>query len=387
MSCRPSNMLGWAVAVLAVGCVAGAGFAQSIPLTPTAQASGAIITHEQGIEFVTVGAPGGVANAPWAGNGLAGDQNIGRGSVGYDYRVGRFEVTTAQWVEFFNAAYGRPESEQLPHLLPPSFWGASTDFSYQGPGRRWAVRAGREMNPVGNISWRMAAMYCNWLHNDKRTDRAAFLSGAYDVGTFGVNALGGLDDQRTRSVGARYFIPSADEWIKAAHWDPNRFGAGQGGYWQYSITSDTRPLPGPPGVRVRADGIPGPDPNGLFAQVNAGWDSGDFPNTGPFAILLGAYANVQSPWGLLDVGGATTEWNERAFLNLDGQLIGRFIDGSPWNTSPGNIGADLIQASGSEFPQVSSFHFGFRIAAAVPAPGPSSLVLAGVLAAFRRRRT
>jgi hypothetical protein len=31
----------------------------------------------------------------------------------------------------------------------------------------------------------MAAMYCNWLHNNQSTDRQAFLNGAYDVSTFG----------------------------------------------------------------------------------------------------------------------------------------------------------------------------------------------------------
>ncbi len=73
-----------------------------IPLSPTAVASGAQITFDKGIEFVTIGSPG---NAAWPGNGTIGDRAIGRGSVGYEYKIGRFEVTTNQWVDFFNAAY------------------------------------------------------------------------------------------------------------------------------------------------------------------------------------------------------------------------------------------------------------------------------------------
>jgi len=43
-----------------------------------------------GIDFVTIGAPG---NAGWAGRGRP-DQWIGRGGVSYEYRIGRFEVTS-----------------------------------------------------------------------------------------------------------------------------------------------------------------------------------------------------------------------------------------------------------------------------------------------------
>jgi len=75
-----------------------------------------------GIDFVTIGSPG---NAAWDGTGIrpGGNQRmIGRGSVGYEYRIGKFEVTTSQWVEFFNAAYDRPTNDRLPHLIPPNAW-------------------------------------------------------------------------------------------------------------------------------------------------------------------------------------------------------------------------------------------------------------------------
>ncbi|MCW5764632.1 MAG: hypothetical protein KIT68_01485, partial [Phycisphaeraceae bacterium] len=56
--------------------------APSIPLTPTAQASGAQITYQYGIEFVTI--PGSTLNAqPWQGNGTEGDRSVGRGAVSY----------------------------------------------------------------------------------------------------------------------------------------------------------------------------------------------------------------------------------------------------------------------------------------------------------------
>lgn len=60
------------------------------------------IDPQSGIDFVTVRALG---NAPWPGGGTPQTNgNIGRGSVGYEYRIGRTEVTRVHRVEFFNAA-------------------------------------------------------------------------------------------------------------------------------------------------------------------------------------------------------------------------------------------------------------------------------------------
>jgi hypothetical protein len=244
-----------------------------------------------GIDWVTIGA---VGNQPWQGNGTPGDRAVGRGGVNYEYKIGRFEVTTSQWVEFFNAAYDRPAADRLPHLLPPQFWGAAGTTPNTPGGLRWRVPAGNEMVPVGDISWRMAAMYCNWLHNGKSAERSAFLNGAYDVSTFRYTPGGRFMDQLTHHPDARYWIPTWDEWLKAAHYDPNKPNPDgtRGGWWTYSNGSDSPLVYGPAGVLV----------NGVLAQANAGWDDRDFPGFNPFAIRLGAYATT-SPFGLYDVAG------------------------------------------------------------------------------------
>lgn len=289
-------------------------------------------------------------------------------------------MTTAQWVEFFNAALDRPASDRLPHVFPPGAWGA-VGAPAQNGGQRFRVPAGNEMRPVGNemrpvgnISWRMAAMYCNWLHNDKSSDRAAFLNGAYDVSTF--SYIGNIfQDQLTHHSGARYWIPTWDEWIKAAHYDPNRHGEGQGGYWAYSTTSDDQPIFGPPGAF------------GGLAQTNCCWDQLTHPGMNPFAIPLGAYPTVQSPWGLLDASGATSEWTEHYRIGSGGVRI-RVLDGTAWSTASGSIVGDHVRTqSADDFPSISTYDYGFRIAGAVPTPGTSALMLAwGVSLMARRRR-
>ena len=337
----------------------------------------AAIDPNSGIEFVTIGA---VNNPAWTGGG----SNNNRGSVGYVYNIGKFEVTTAQWAEFMNAALDRPATDRIPAVQYPSIWGATAVPPANAGGRRYVVPPGRENIPVGGITWRTAAIFANWLHNGKATNREAFLSGAYDVSTFGVGPNGvGFTDQLTRSPGARYWIPSLDEWMKAAHYDPNKPNADGtiGGWWQYSTSSDSPILYGPAGQFA---------PGGRPFQANGVWTSEAFPGFNPFSIPLGAYTDVVSPWGLYDVAGGTSEWTEGA-QQFTGELLPRFryLDGSAWTISNSN-GDRVGSLGGSIDPWTSNFATGLRISSSVPAPGFALIgacVVAGAGWNGRRSRT
>ncbi len=323
-----------------------------------------------GIEFVTVGDPG---NPAWTGGGF----NNGRGAVDYQFRIGKFEVTTAQWAEFMNAALDRPSTDRIPHVFAPTQWGAVGATPQNPGGQRFTVPAGREMIPTGGVNWRTSAIFCNWLHNGKGTSRESFLSGAYDVSTFG--HFGGVTftDQLTRSPGARYYIPSLDEWMKAAHWSPDRNGPGQGGWYLYSNSSDSPFRYGPPGVLI----------NGQPATANASWSDFGFPGHNPFNVPLGAYTGVVSPWGLMDVAGATSEWTEEWFRFPDEQFPRyRTFEGSAWDFGTNGLPDQVLYYRGSEFPSFSGYDMGFRVAASIPAP--SGFVILGVVSAWvaRRRR-
>jgi len=164
-----------------------------------------------GIEFVTIGSPG---NQAYTGFDPLGHVT-GRGAVDYEFRLGRMEVTTGQWMEFFNTfgdLYGT-----LGYFQPSLRWGAARDPNYQGPGERWVLGNLPDAAMVGgfNVSWRTAARYCNWLHHGKSSDPATLENGAYDISTFGFNLDGTFTDQLTHNPGARYWIPTLDEWLKA----------------------------------------------------------------------------------------------------------------------------------------------------------------------------
>lgn len=340
-----------------------------LALTPAALH--AQVDPASGIDFAAIGLPG---NAAWQGDGTPDDRAIGRGSVSYEYRIGRFEVTTSQWVEFFNAAFDRPSNDLLPHLIPPTTWGAVGTTPTTPGARRWSVPSGNEMIPVGNISWRMAAMYCNWLHNDKSASRGAFLNGAYDVSTFGYVGST-FTDQFTHSPGARYWIPTWDEWLKATHFDPNRFGPGQAGWWSSSNRTNGALTYGPPGVLV----------NGRPTEANAGWSNIEFPGFNPFAVALGSYVNVQSPWGLFDVAGGTAEWTEEVLFTNGVFPTGRRFDGSHWLGAASTNLSDWMWSTGGSFPSLSTGDLGFRIAMAVPSPS-ACVIFGGAFSLLLRQR-
>ncbi len=332
-------------------------------------------TTEYGIEFSTIGSPG---NAPWQGDPQLPTYTSGRGQVNYEYRIGVTEITSAQWLDFVNTFSMRADD-------PNRFWqvhqsGMRRDTSYTGPGFRYILdpsdpNAGNR--PVFGIDWRHAAMYTNWLHNDQSSDLSAIENGAYDTSTFtnrpagkddgGKDGEGGpnmalFNDQYTRNPDAKFWIPSLDEWLKAAHFDPDKNGQGPG-WWEYSNTSDTAPIPGYPG----------------FGETSGGIIDDPFVET----ISLLAYPDVQSPWGLFDTSGGASEWNEEVFF--PGFERGRGYEGSRAGDDLYEL-IDSINTTGGSGGISGGVDFSFRIAAAVPSPSTMGAVLmAGIFYSSRRR--
>jgi hypothetical protein len=309
-------------------------------------------------DFVTIGA---VGNAPWLGNDPLGLAH-GRGRVDYEYRIGRLEVTTSQWMEFANTYSILGGSWTF--FAKPTRWGAEVDPTYSGPGQRYRLRdvSDAARIPVNGITWRTAAQFANWLHNDKAPSIAALQDGAYDISTFSTNPNQTFNDQLTHHPGAKYWIPTLDEWIKAAHYDPNRYGAGQGGYWEYKNSSDSLATPGLPGVGETSAGLL--LPNG---------DEQDIP--------LGAYFDHVSPWGLWDTSGGMAELLEEAIW--PGAFTQRLLAGSYAGDEFWHL-RDQLAGLSSRSPNAAAHGDGLRIASSVPTPGVGSVLICLFLAHYRR---
>jgi hypothetical protein len=296
---------------------------------------------DYGHDFVTVGSPGNRGTLP-SERPNAFDPEVPIGGVAHEYRITRTEVLASQWIDFVRAY--APFYTGNPRVT--SFDGG---WTFQESDGSFRVLIGAERFP-STPSWHMAARYCNWLHNDRVNEAWAFESGAYDTSTFTQNADGTRNDQPEHSPGARYWIPTYHELIKAFYHDPDRYGPGQEGYWLYPQGSNAIPIPG--------------------VTTNAGL----FPNGNPTA---GQFPNAASPWGLLDGSGGATEFTE----TTDGVFRRRLTLGSSWQTSEVFMRTldRLDWDNGTGEPQSSN---GFRVASAVPAPQSIALLVIGC---FRAR--
>lgn len=349
--------------------------AQPLPPAP----AGVQVTTQHGIEFATVGARSNVgfpsSTVTWTGDH---NERQGRGAVSYDYRISRTEVTTGQWLEFFNTFAPRPMPANVRSALGginnlyngPSWWGAAAIAD--NPLNQTVTYALRTdvpnagMIPVSGISWRTAAMYCNWLNNNKSSDWSALLSGAYDASTWGVNADGSFTDAITHSANAQFWIPNFDEWTKAAFYDQNRFGPGQGGWWNHVNASDALPMPGFPGTTgtTTSTGIP---------------DNAPF-NAALLDIPLAAYREGMSPWGLFDTSGGAVEMVEDPTTTHWSRLTMGAAPGTLGDPSTSQLYLDIATrpffAGSVTFTGQGDPLVGLRIAGVIPIPGSSCILLA-----------
>lgn len=312
-----------------------------------------IVWHE-------VGDPG---NEAWDDEDYNYAKFYGRGQVNRRYRMSETELTVGQWVEFVRA-YG-PHAD---HPFGSELLGYFIGGRYVDGVPQYEVAEGFEDYPTFT-SWRMGARFANWMHNGRSAEAWAFESGVYDTSTFTRNDEPPpyYNDQTTRSPGARYWIPSMDEWMKAVYYDPNRYGEGQGGWWEQPNGSDT----------ILISDLP---ENG--GQTNAGLFGNLFNGGSPLAA--GSYPDVRTPWGLLDASGGLAEWTEEWRWSDYRQQ--RHLKSSNWFDDFVYGEEDWIGAQTRTWDPMQSWALGIRVAAAVPSPPFAAVgAVAFALYDFRRR--
>jgi formylglycine-generating enzyme required for sulfatase activity len=138
---------------------------------------------------------------------ISGDTNptSGYGIVNNDYRMGIYEITNAQWAALRNSL-GVPVtgSPSYAYDESPYFTGASV--------------------PTTEVSWYEAAQFVNWLNIDAGYDPAYQFTGTQGTGDYTLTVWDGTDtgydaSNPYRNSGAHYFLPTEDEWVKAAYWN------------------------------------------------------------------------------------------------------------------------------------------------------------------------
>ncbi len=229
----------------------------------------------------------------------------------------------------------------------------------------FSVAAGYANRPVNYVSFWDACRFSNWLHNGQPT-------GAQGTGTTetGAYTLGGYngDDGRTiqRNAGAKWAVPSEDEWYKAAYC---KGGSTSAGYWNYPTSSDMGP------GQDMAD-VSGNNANYYTAP-------GTYPIDPPYyTTIVGEFQNSDSPYGTFDQGGNVWEWNDESIV---ADYVGRGMRGGSFS-SLGSFVYNLHAANrGYSYPMYEYYHIGFRVVY-VPEPATLGLMAIGVLMASRRKR-
>lgn len=306
------------------------------------------------IDYVTVGDAGNAA-----------DISTGSlyGAVAYAYQIAKNETTIAQYAEFLNAAaqtdsYGLYSASMTDsHINGISQSGVSGSFTYSVP-------TGSANKPITFVSWFDAARFTNWLQNGQQTGLGAALSA--ETGAYTLN--GATSGIIVKNVGATIWIPTEDEWYKAAYYDPNQGGVSVGGYWQLANQSNTG-AGNTIGVASSAN---------YFDGDYVGSGTAIYP-TGNALTDVGAYGlNSASAYGTNDQTGNVYELNDAV---ISGSMRGR--RGGSWYS----LGYNLFSSSRYDAGPWGEYDdFGFRVAS-VPEPATILLtMLAGGVMLIRRKR-
>jgi len=279
------------------------------------------------LDFTTIGNPGNAADT------------TGYGSVGYTYRIGTYAISQNQ----IDAATASGLAN-----VTAGWWSGN--------------------QPAGGMSWYESAAFVNWLNTSTGNQAAYKLShveGSPSISLWDSFDPGYNSFNQYRNSQAKYFLPSDNEFYKAA------YGKSDGsGYYLYPTASDTAPTAVASGTAAQT---------AVYAQ--------DL-ETGPASVYE---AGGLSSYGTMGQGGNVWQWVETAYGGLTYAGVNgsvheaRVFRGSAWDET-----ANLLQSS-TRFdghPYFDGPFTGFRVASVVPEPSTYALFGLGALAlliAYRRK--
>ena len=311
-------------------------------------------------EFVTVGDPNNTADT------------TGYGAVSQTFDIMKFEFTNQQYVQFLNSV--DPNGNQTNGIYNALMGttdarGGISFTSGNSVGTKYAVKTDMGNKPVNYVNWFDAARVSNWLHNGA-TSASSMETGAYNLN----NATSG--NAVAMIAGARFFIPSENQWYKAAYYQG---GSTNAGYWAYATQSSTLPT----SVSANGTGDGSAGSSGNFANYNS---DADWNAQNGNVTTVGTNGRP-SAYGAFDMTGNVREWND---LNSSSSSS-RGVRGGSWG-----LNSSFLSSSSSNLnsPSLEFRNDGFRVASLssdAVVPEPSMMVIGmvfglGGLAAKRRLR-
>jgi len=299
------------------------------------------------------------SNAAYSGNG---NFPSGVGSVSYGYRMSDYETTRAQYVDFLNAVATSTSAPGYVQALYTGTAGTVSGVTRTLVGGAYQYSSTTGSLPVGNLSWTAAARFVNWLNNGEvSTTNTATLdtvlnSGAYTLTTSNTGmAPVARSVSTTPGSTPKYWLPSADEWYKAAFYDPNNTT------WNNYQTNVSGTVP-----PTAANGI-----------ASSGTNVANYRTSGSIvsqALPVGSFPNTKSPYGLYDMLGNVTEMtdtgNGTGWYSVSGNYNITAANIPGWSiTNQGRIGSVVYLTQ-------QSITNGFRVAGVAAVPEPETITLA-----------
>ena len=262
------------------------------------------------IAFTPVGNPNNPADAS------------GYGKVASSFAISKYETSIAQYVEFLNAVARTPAASQtyITDLWSPDMNGddyvTENTIARSGSGtqadpyvysvatgpadpKNAEVRGSSPNAPIPFVDWFDAARFVNWLNN------GATATSSTETGAYTLN--GATSGFVPRNADAKFWLPTENEWYKAAYYDPQA-NNGAGGYWLNAARSNALP--------EQVGTPPGP--------TNAANYNGVRPEQYKL-VEVGSYALSPSSYGTFDQAGNLWEWSG---TNLFGNYI---VRGGSWS--------------------------------------------------------
>jgi formylglycine-generating enzyme len=318
-------------------------------------------SDQTSLEMVPVGNPGNTGEQSRLAS--YGDSQY-YGAVAYTYNIGKYDVTNAQYVAFLNAV-AMTDTYGLYNAAMTSLANGGIIQNGSSGGYTYTSKAGYANMPVVAVTWYDSLRFCNWLTNGQLTgaeDNTTTERGVYTL--TGKSSVNALPDHSTLT-GSKYFLPTEDEWYKAAY---HKNDGITGNYYLYATGANTVP------VRAAPSGTPN---TANYLSVVSGYDG---TSSGNHLSDVGAYGGSASPYGTFDQNGNLWQWDEAGNDSSRGLRGGSFDDSADhmvssflYGHSPTSVGSIV----------------GFRVAG-VPEPGSITLSLAGAISllayAWRRRR-
>jgi len=292
------------------------------------------------LEMVTVGNPGNAADSTTYG------------AVAAAFQIGKYEVTNAQYAAFLNAVAAADPNGLFNASMESNARGGITQFG-TSPNFGYSAKAAMGDKPVNYVSFWNACRFCNWLHNGMPSGAQG--AATTEFGAYDLSVPANLTNNTvTRSSGATFYIPTEDQWYKAAYQQPAAAGGDGDNYWLYPTGSNVAPTLG----TVNAIGeITNDDGNIANYGSEADWDSDDSganEENGNVTTVGSGGPGSASFYGACDMAGNVWEWNETIIVNSS-----RVLRGGSWFNFE-----DILRSSfrGSFGPDFEFYNFGFRVA-------------------------